>query len=119
MKALSVKQPWANMIARGEKSIETRIWDTDYRGDLLICSSKEPKIEPAGAALCIVRLVGCRPMIKEDEAAACCPIYGGAFSWLLADVRPIQPFPVRGQLRIFDVDIPKSNNAPSQGSLFK
>ena len=32
MKALSVKQPWANKIASGEKSIETRYWKTDYPG---------------------------------------------------------------------------------------
>jgi hypothetical protein len=42
MKALSVKQPWADLIASGQKTIETRNWYTPYRGNILICSSKEP-----------------------------------------------------------------------------
>jgi len=39
MKALSVKQPWANKIASGEKTIEVRTWYTHYRGPLLIVLS--------------------------------------------------------------------------------
>lgn len=42
MKALSLKQPWANAIAKGFKTIETRTWETSFRGDLLICSSLKP-----------------------------------------------------------------------------
>ena len=34
MKALSVHQPFAGLIASGEKTIETRRWPTSYRGDL-------------------------------------------------------------------------------------
>lgn len=44
MKALSVKQPWAELIASGVKTIETRTWYTSYRGPLLICSSKRPVV---------------------------------------------------------------------------
>ena len=115
MKALSIRQPDAGMIASGEKTIETRLWATSYRGDLLICSSKKPVDEgPAGVALCIVRLVDCRPMEKReredmcssDEIAACCEWYPGAYAWILVDIRPIKPFPVRGQLGLFDVEVP-------------
>lgn len=106
MKALSVKQPWANMIASGEKTIETRTWSTDYRGDLLIVSTKLPKVEPAGCAVAIAELVGCRPMTEKDQIEACCSIYDGAYAWVLANVRPVNPFPVRGQLGLFEVDYP-------------
>ncbi len=106
MKALSVKQPWANMIASGEKSIETRTWSTEYRGDLLIVSSKKPPISPAGFALVIVRLVGCRPMTSQDESLARCAIYPGAYSWVLEFVRKVRAFPVRGKLGIYEVEIP-------------
>jgi hypothetical protein len=106
MKALSVRQPWANMIAGGEKTIETRKWLTDYRGDLLIVSSRQPPIEPAGFAVALVKVIGCRLMTKADEAAARCAIYPGAYSWILTDVRRLKPFPVRGQLGIFEVRIP-------------
>lgn len=36
MKALSLWQPWASLVAFGEKSIETREWTTKYRGLLAI-----------------------------------------------------------------------------------
>ena len=40
MKALSLWQPWASLIATGAKTWETRSWPTAYRGPLLICASK-------------------------------------------------------------------------------
>ena len=98
MKALSVKQPWASMIATGAKTIETRVWQTDYRGDLLIVSTKKPELPgfPSGQALCFAKLVNCRPMIASDEAAARCKLYEGAYSWVLAEIRQIKPFAVAG-----------------------
>jgi hypothetical protein len=102
MKALSVKQPWANMIASGEKTIETRRWPTCYRGDLLVVSSRSPHIPPAGYGLAIVTLVDCRPMTRADEAGACCTLYLDAYAWVLKNVRRIKPFPVKGRLGVFD-----------------
>lgn len=40
MKVLSLTQPWASLMAFGEKHIETRSWGTGYRGSLLIHASK-------------------------------------------------------------------------------
>lgn len=40
MKLLSLWEPWATLMALGEKRIETRSWDTDYRGLLAIQSAK-------------------------------------------------------------------------------
>lgn len=113
MKALSVKQPWANLIASGTKTIETRLWPTDYRGPLLIVSSKAPKIYPAGYALAVAELIDCRPMTASDEQAACCARYSGAFSWVMRDVRKIEIFPVRGRLGLYDVSIPDSLDTPT------
>ena len=103
LKALSVKQPWANMIAAGEKTIETRRWPTDYRGPLLIVSSKTPDIPPAGCAVALATLVDCRPMTRLDEPNARCTVYPGAFAWVLRDVRRLRAFPVKGRLGIYDV----------------
>jgi hypothetical protein len=36
MKALTIIQPWASLIAIGAKRFATRIWDTEYRGPLAI-----------------------------------------------------------------------------------
>lgn len=40
MKALSITQPWATLIAQGHKRIETRSWSTNYRGPLVIHAGK-------------------------------------------------------------------------------
>jgi hypothetical protein len=40
MKAISLWEPWATLIALGEKRYETRSWNMTYRGPLLICASK-------------------------------------------------------------------------------
>ncbi|CAL2094900.1 ASCH domain-containing protein [Tenacibaculum sp. 190524A02b] len=39
MKALSIKQPWASLIAHGIKDIENRTWYTNYRGKIYIHST--------------------------------------------------------------------------------
>jgi len=41
VKALSLTQPWASLVATGAKKIETRSWRTDYRGPLAIHASAE------------------------------------------------------------------------------
>jgi len=105
MKALSVKQPWANMIASGVKTIETRKWSTDYRGMLLIVSSRTPKIEPAGCAVAVAKLVDCRPLTSADVEEACCDWYPGAFAWVLTNICRVKAVSVRGQLGLFDVDV--------------
>lgn len=40
MKALSITQPWATLVALGAKRIETRSFRTSYRGPLAIHASK-------------------------------------------------------------------------------
>lgn len=59
MKALSLTQPWATLIAIGAKRIETRRWSTNHRGRIAIHASKGfPRScrefaydDPAGAVL--------------------------------------------------------------------
>lgn len=41
MKAISLWQPWASLIRMQVKTVETRSWKTDYRGDLLICAAQK------------------------------------------------------------------------------
>ncbi len=119
IKALSVKQPWANMIASGKKTIETRTWRTNYRGLLLIVSSKLPDTAampasecpgPFGVALCIVEVMDCRRMLPGDIHAACCGWGSELYSWVLRPgaVRQIEPpFAVRGRPGLFDVEVPE------------
>lgn len=107
-KALSLQQPFANLVASGKKTIETRKWGTSYRGDIVICSSKKPAVHPAGCALCIVELYRVEPMKKAHEKAACCKVYPRAQSWFLRNLRVFKkPVPVKGALGLFDVELPK------------
>lgn len=107
--AVSVKQPWADKIASGVKTIETRTWITAYRGPLAICSSRLPKgYGVTGKALCIVFLKHCRVMQLGDERLACCPIYERAQAWLFGPRRiGLIPFDVRGALGLYSIDIPQ------------
>lgn len=112
MKALSLTQPYGGLIHGGFKTIETRTWKTNYRGPILICSTKQKvlddegnAIEPTGKALCIVDILGCRPMVPGDETAACIAYREDLYSWPLGNLRLIKPFPVKGQLNIFNVDV--------------
>lgn len=43
MKALTIKQPWASLIAHGIKDIENRTWKTNFRGRIFIHSSANVK----------------------------------------------------------------------------
>lgn len=108
MKAISIRNPYAHFILCGEKGIECRTWQTDYRGDLLICSSANPKIKYSicGHALCIVRLDSIEPFKKEHLDAACLSDMpeGKCYAWHFTDVRVIKPFPVKGKLNFFNVD---------------
>ena len=38
--ALSIRQPWAELILQSRKTIELRSWDTDYRGYLWLHTGK-------------------------------------------------------------------------------
>jgi len=122
MKAISLHQPWASMIARGEKTIETRWWRTTHRGDLLICSTKRPSFPslPCGFAVAIVDVWDCLPYCTDharaagfDENAAAVMSdlekqnKGQFWSWMLRDIRRITtPFAVRGRQGFFEVETP-------------
>ncbi len=120
MKGLSIKQPWLYLICEGVKTIETRVWETKYRGDLLLCSSKIPtvmdykffeyynidknsKYLQDGFALAVVRLNNITKMCKNDTKLACCDLYD-AYSWHFDNLRLIEPFPIKGGLKLFNID---------------
>lgn len=110
MKAISIQQPYAHWILCGEKEYEYRTWSTDHRGDLLICSSANPKIEDTipGHALCIVNVTDVIKVTRKnyrdvdlDEP----PARGEKlYAWKLEDVRVIKPFPVKGKLNFYYID---------------
>ena len=67
MKALTIQQPYASLIADGEKWVENRGWYTTYRGPLAIHAGKgtrylnarELVAYPTSAVIAIANLVAC------------------------------------------------------------
>lgn len=51
-KTLSIKNPWAMLIARGYKDIENRSWQTKYRGKILIHASQKPETKVLFTGTC-------------------------------------------------------------------
>lgn len=121
MKAISVKQPWAELIASGRKTVELRTWSRAYRGELLIVSGLrfDPRGAhfdvdgPRGVAVCVVDLVDVRVARFGDSHAACFDLSGDEFisadkslyAWVLVNPRRVAPAPVRGLLGLFNVDL--------------
>lgn len=133
MKALTLWEPWATLIAVGLKRFETRHWRTSYRGDLVIHAAakrdreildylREMRHEIAaacreagvaypvcqfGKALCVVTLADVRPTetVPEDERA-----FGdfspGRFAWELTNVRKIEPIAVKGAQLLWEYTEP-------------
>ena len=133
MKAISLWQPCASLMAAGIKTIETRSWSTSYRGPLLICAAKHtewdtflyrhvktsPEIVaflkshaggyPEGVALAVVDLYDVNrteatfPTTLERALGKYTP---QRFAWLTRNCRPLaKPIPVRGRQRLFNVQI--------------
>ena len=78
MKTLSIRQPWADLIIQGRKTLELRTWTVKYRGPLAIHASQtvergaclahglDPDLVTTGAVIGIVDLAA----IKELDAPA-------------------------------------------------
>lgn len=108
VRVLSVKQPWASLIASGRKTVELRSWSTKYRGPVLILAGSgiwrgtEYPTGPRGVALCVVDLADVRAAAPDDTAAACIvPPEGYGFAWVLENPRPVRPVPVKGRLGLY------------------
>lgn len=133
MKALSLWQPWASLIAVGAKQIETRHWPAPRaivghriaihaakrKTELWVCAD-HPFSEyvtadalPLGAVVATAVVDRCTPMneLGIAELAATRPhehAFGhyaiGRFAWVLRDVQALdEAIPYRGGQGIFDV----------------
>jgi hypothetical protein len=134
LKALSLWQAWATLVALGDKRYETRSWSTKYRGPVLIHASKygkeltwcfanpayrsaltragytNPLQLPLGMALCVVDLVDVirteqvQHLISEQERA-----FGNyadqRFAWKFENLRAFdEQIPMRGAQGLFNVE---------------
>jgi len=126
--ALSLKQPWAALLAAGRKSIEVRTWATARRGRVLIHAAAVPDdreeawkwvtddIRPltrfAGGVLGEGELVEVRDYSTEARFAADVELHLNDLSWFApklcgfvfrdTKVRPFRKLP--GNVKFFRVD---------------
>lgn len=124
MKVLTIKQPWASLIANGYKKYEFRSWQTKYRGPLLIHAGKgvdkkalleyeSLKLDyPASKVIALVELVDCILVDKDfDEELSKNNIYGkgnkeGLYAWKITSVKKINNSEyIKGQLGLWNIEI--------------
>ena len=131
MKVLSIKEPFATLISNKKKSIETRSWKTNYRGEIYIHASKLPVskerlnnkelMEILGddelhfsKIICKCNLVDCIYMdeeflknIKNDRQEYVCGHYElGRYAWVLEDVEILkEPIIAKGKLGIWNYEV--------------
>lgn len=104
---LSVKQPWAELIASGLKTLELRTWLTNYRGPLVIVASlkradQHPGVDgPRGQAVALVELLDIRPATAADASDACVVPGRRDYAWRLRLIRRLHGPTVKGQLHIY------------------
>ncbi|ACU71926.1 conserved hypothetical protein [Catenulispora acidiphila DSM 44928] len=96
VRALTIRQPWAALIAHGTKRVENRTWGTAWRDTLLIHAAKQA--DPYPASVTLVDGADVRSSIIAVATLAdihvcngkCSPwAEAGCHHWVLSDVRPL------------------------------
>ncbi len=145
IKALSLKQPYAWLIANGYLLVDDRTWGTGYRGAMLIHASKGIYEEyydylvattgiplPSkdklgyGGVVGIARLVLCaRPDeipqgLNREQRVHFSGVPRDCFGFLFENAKPLPLMPCSGKLGIFEIDMDVLLNAPppAQTELF-
>lgn len=141
MKAISLWQPWASLIAVGAKHIETRHWQPPRAliGQRVAIHAGKRLIElgllghPAfahalagypihyGAIVCTARLANVEPITPDlcrslsDNELAFGDYHAGRYAWHLHDVHPLAvPVPTIGRQGFFDVPDPRAPDPARQ-----
>jgi len=131
MKVISIKEPWASLIKENVKSIETRSWNTKYRGEIYIHASlrkitnkhlekyKEQisllksKDFKYGYIIAKANLVDCQLMdekfiekVKSNHNEYICGFYEeGRYGWILSKITVLEnPIQVKGKLGIWNYE---------------
>ena len=126
MKVLTLREPWASLIGDGIKTIETRSWPTNYRGELYIhagkhqISSKDRTSEflellsrplNYGHIFAKCKLIDCiyidekfAEKVKNDNLKnyLCGDFSVGRYAWILSEVTYIDAIPAKGHLGIWN-----------------
>jgi predicted transcriptional regulator len=117
MKALSIKQPFAELILQGKKKIELRKWNTKFRGEFLIHapkSSDKSAMEkfgfselPTGCIIGKVSLVDVKKYTSEQEHQKDKELHLASSSWgyygfVLENPARLEKIPANGKLGFWE-----------------
>jgi hypothetical protein len=119
--ALSIRQPWAELILQTRKTIELRPWDTDYRGPLWLHAGKAADLDldrsfrvsdpPRGAFVGRITLADISPIDAQrwerwrGQHLGSGHYQPGLFAWNLSSAERLRkPVPAPGKLGLFEVD---------------
>ena len=117
MKVLSMKQPFAELVLQGKKTIELRRWNTKFRGEFLIHSPKVPdknamkkfgfKELPLGCIVGKAELIEVKKYIHEKEHEAdrnkhLASSYWGNYGFVLKNSERIKEIICSGKLGFWD-----------------
>jgi hypothetical protein len=119
--AISIRQPWAELILTGRKQIELRKWQTNYRGLLWIHAGKhvDQRLDathgvgsvPRGAFVGLVELTEIHPLDAKEWSQwqglhlDLGPYQPGYFGWRFETPRRLAtPIEAPGQLGLFSPD---------------
>lgn len=124
MKALSFRQPWAELILQGRKTMDLRTYAREYRGPLAIHVAQEieraacrqhgldPDALPTGGVVGTVELVDIVRLDEAEYAARSAEHLGGRryrspmYGWVLRNPQRLpQMIPLRGRRNLFTVDL--------------
>ncbi len=127
MKCISVSQPFADLIISGKKTIELRTWNTNFRGEILIHAPLKIRKEDCKrlkfnkkfvtgaivgkAELYDVKKYNSSKEVKDDKKFhhAGKSFQNRTFGFMLKNAKPFRiSIPYKGQLGLFDVEIPKT-----------
>lgn len=126
MKALSIKQPFAELILQGKKKIELRKWNTKFRGEFLIHASKNVDKKamnrfnfnrlPIGCILGRATLIDIKKYNNEkdhnkDKNLHLASSYWGNYGFILDKVKRLEkPTPCKGKLNFWEFEEETNNN---------
>lgn len=119
MKTLSIKQPWAFLIANGYKDIENRNWHTNFRCEFLIHAGKTFDIDGYNWIKDNQELLGISnlPRAYEYERGGIVGYativdcvtssnsiwFSGKYGFVIEDAKPLLFDECKGQLRFFNI----------------
>ena len=121
MKVLSLKQPFAELILSGKKTIELRKWNTKFRGEFLIHASKSPDLDamkkfnfeelPLGFILGKTNLAEVKTYMNEDDQLMdknkhLANSTWGKYGFILKDTKRFEkPIPALGKLGFWEFNL--------------